>query len=113
MALVYHNNLAKAGKHLVEVLVAEEQVPYSRFYNAKPGSQERVAVACGFDEDDEHAHIHLEWAAGQLERAGLVELETLDAVLIDDEPDFMIRLTAAGREFFATGKKFHYRDMEV
>jgi hypothetical protein len=111
------------------VLKTERAVPYSRFYNDKPGTEEALADAVWpflasqpvedrgeLDERDkerlvEEAHVYLDWAAEQLDDLGVVRITRLDGPeLIDGEPDFRIELTERGNRFIEDGETFGYRD---
>jgi hypothetical protein len=94
------------GLYLLEVLKTEKAVCYSRFYNAAPGTEERLAAGalpfvenpegCNADELREEGHGMLDDAAWQLEDLGVVRIIFLDDLLIDGEPDFAIHLTERG-----------------
>jgi hypothetical protein len=120
-----------AGAYLLQVLKTEEQVPYSRFYNASPGTASALAegmwpflMAQPAEDrgelDDvnkeslrDEGHVVLEWAAEQLADLGVVKITTLEGTeLIDGEPDFRIELTERGNRFIEEGESFRYRRPE-
>ncbi len=111
MGWVYATQMMPAGAYLLGILETEGSVPFSRFYNDDT-DYAALAKAAGLDEcDEDHAHILIEFAAGQMERAGIVSFATLPQQLIDGERDYLITLTEAGRELLRSGKAFGYRDM--
>jgi hypothetical protein len=120
MGWVNGSDLKPAGDYLLGILKAEGSVPYSRFYNRDTDYAALAAAVAGRgeedDEDDvdeEHVHLMIEFAAGQLEDAGLVMFTPLDRKLVDGEPDYTITLTDKGRAFDSSGEAFRYRDMNL
>lgn len=108
MGWVASDDLKQAGDHLLGILGRESTICYSRVYS-ETVDPAALARECGLDEND--AHVLIEYAAGQLERAGLVAFAPLEQELIDGEKDYTIALTERGRDFLAAGKPFRYRDM--
>lgn len=118
-----------AGDYLLSVLQVEKVVPYSRFYSHDAGTNVRLAdgiwlfleaqpaVARGeLDESDrrdllEEGHLHVEWAAQQLEDLGVVRITFTDAKLADGEPDFLIELTERGGRFIRDGESFRFHSV--
>ena len=118
MGWVYGSQLKPAGAYLLGILNEEGPVPYSRFYNQDTDyAALAAAIAVHGDADDEidedHVHILIEFAAGQLEAADIVSFTQLEPRLIDGEQDYQITLTDKGRAFLAGGKPFRYRDMDL
>lgn len=111
MGQVYGEQLKPAGAYLLGILKAAGEVRFSHFYN-KETDYAALAAEAGIDESDEdNAHVLIEFAAGQLEGAGIVSFTTIDEKLIDGEDDYVIRLTDKGKELLAGGGAFRYRDM--
>lgn len=113
MGWVNASDVEPAGNYLLGILRAEGSVPYSRFYNDDTDYAALAAAAGIADAHEDQAHVLIEFAAGQLERAGLVSFTPLDTELIDGEHDYTIALTDKGREFLASGRPFRYRDMDL
>lgn len=113
MGFVSSEQLNSGGAYLLGVLRAEGAVPFSRFYNAET-DYAALASAAGIDESDaDHAHVLIEFAAGQLGDAGLVSFNELPDELIDGERDYRIELTEKGKRFVAAGGNFRFRDMDL
>jgi hypothetical protein len=113
MGWVSSHAMKPAGDYLLGILKAEGSVPFSRFYNDDT-DYAALAKAAGVDESyEDHAHILIEFAAGQIEAAGLVSFTQLEATLIDGERDYAITLTDKGRSFLVSGQRFRYRDMNL
>lgn len=113
MAFVSSEQVRPAGEYLLGILRAEGSVRFSRFYNDDT-DYAKVAADAGIDEDDaDHAHILIEFAADQLKRFGIVSYTTLPDRLIDGEQDYLIELTAKGKERVATGPAIVFCDMDV
>lgn len=117
-----------AGEYILTVLWEEDQpVPYSRFYNADPGTADSLvegmwphymALAerypeefAGGEKKDllKGAHRNIELAARQLEDIRVVWINELEGRLIDGTTDFLIGLTERGKEFVADDETFDYR----
>jgi hypothetical protein len=117
MGWVYGQQLMPAGKYLLGILQVEGSVPFSRFYNRDTDYAALAKAVAAHDEyasdelDEDHVHIKIEFAAGQLETAGLVTFTPLATRLIDGDQDYMIALTEDGRAFLASGRDFGHRDM--
>jgi hypothetical protein len=113
MGQVYSEQLSKPGAYLLSLLAAEGSVRFSRFYNDDT-DYAALAAAAGVNESDaDHAHVLIEFAAGQFETAGLVLFTPLGEKLIDGERDYLISLTDSGRALVAGGGRFRYRDMDL
>lgn len=113
MGFVSGEQLSPGGAYLLGVLREEGAVPFSRFYNAQT-DYAALASAAGIDESDaDHAHVLIEFAAGQLEVAGLVSFSELPDELIDGERDYRIELTEKGKRFVAASRTFRFRDMDL
>lgn len=110
MGFVSSETIRPGGDHLLSLLAREGAVPYSRFYG-EDVDIEALAAETGLDAD--HAHVLIEFAAGQLERAGIVACTPLPARLLDGEGDYSIVLTDRGRAFLAERRRFRYRDMDL
>src|SRR5205809_1858903 len=96
-----------AGALLLKTLTAKKHVRMSYFYNASDESEEMLIRAgvtdsdTSFDDGDDEVdldeHEAASWlidsAAAQLEEAGLITIEKLADLLIDDEPDYSMTLT--------------------
>lgn len=125
------DEIRAAGDHLLDVLVAEKAVNYSRFYNSDPAAEtalvegvwkhlESQPVKLRGELEDHHreaivneGHLLVEWAAWQLDSLGVVTIETLEGTkLIDGEPDYRITLTGAGEKFLKEGRPFGYRHVD-
>jgi hypothetical protein len=110
------------GLYLLEVLKAEKFVRYSRFYNAIPGTDERLVAgvmpfvvnteSCDAEDLREEGHVMLEFAAWQLLDLGIVRITFLDDRLIDGERDFRVELTEKGAHLLAERLSFHFRRPE-
>jgi len=121
--------ICAAGKYLLSVLSVERAVPYSRFYSFEEGRD--VEVANGIfqhltdpDADDrealiEEGHLMVEWAAWQLQDFGALTKTTLETLLPDGEPDYLISITDRGRQvasgsipfvFHSYGSGFYARE---
>lgn len=98
-----------AGAYLLGILRQEDSVPYSRFY-ARDVDPKSLAAATKLSED--HAHVLIEYAAFQLEEAGIIAFTQLPSKLIDGENDYLIALTEQGKAFLTSEKGFEYRDMD-
>jgi hypothetical protein len=113
MGFVSGQQLSPGGAYLLGILRAEGAVPFSRFYNTET-DYAALAAAAGIGEpDEEHAHVLIEFAAGQLEHAGLVSFANLPDELIDGERDYRIELTEKGKRFVEAGRAFRFRDMDL
>jgi hypothetical protein len=113
MGFVSSEQVRPGGEYLLGILKAEGAVPFSRFYNDDTDYAQLAADAGISECDEEHAHVLIEFAAGQLERAGQVSFTELPGKLIDGENDYAIELTEKGRQLIANGKKFRYSDMDL
>src|SRR5438034_11647611 len=109
MGWVDQSDPEKGGAYLLDLLKREGCVRYSRFYGDDV-DPEALAAATGLDE--EHAHVIIEFAAGQLEGAGVVSFAELPEKLIDDEQDYLISLTHRGRKLVEDGQRLRCRHME-
>jgi hypothetical protein len=112
-----HEAITSAGELLTTVLLKQNPVKYSFFYNADPASQKMLIDAKVTEMDPEDGDFEpdvwlIEMAVRQLEEADLVTTQELDDTLLDDEPDFLITLTEKGRAFLKAGKKFKFQNEE-
>lgn len=120
--MITSEGIRAAGLYLLEVLKGEKVVRYSRFYNATPGTDERLAAgviplvvnseSCDAEDLREEGHVMLEFAGWQLLDLGIVRITFLDDSLIDGERDFRIELTEKGEHLLAEGLSFHFRGPE-
>src|SRR5262245_61903738 len=118
--MITSEGIRATGSYLLQVLRTEKSVPYSRFYNASPGVEEKLVrgtlpfveepECCDVDDLREEGHVMLDFAAWQLEDLGLVRITFLEELLIDGEPDFTIHLTERGERALAEGLGFHFRE---
>ena len=117
--MICTEGIRATGLYLLEVLKAQKVVRYSRFYNDTPGTDNNLVTgAMRFVEDEdycnaedlrEEGHVMLEFAAWQLEDLGIVQIEELDANLMDGYRDFQIGLTEKGAQVLADGLAFGFR----
>lgn len=107
-----------AGNYLLTVLLNDNSVPYSRFYDGKDETHFQLCEAIGLLDDDGEvddwysAEQLIDLAVAQLEEQGIVTIETLTAKLADGYDDYLICLTEDGRQKLASGYQPTYRDME-
>ena len=115
MGYVIGSQVAKGGAHLIDVLRRRGKARFGDFYDATEETEASVHKACGFDEDTDtgHACLYVEWAAGQMEKQGLVTIEANGGTLADGEPDFEIKATAKLWDLIECGGMPRYWDMDL
>jgi hypothetical protein len=116
MGMMYARHIAKAADHLMQILLAEARVPYSRFYDGTEETQRKLAEGMGMSPEDAEwygAEGIMDEAAAALAAQGYVKLTPLDEKLADDEPAYEIELLARGRAMLAAGKRPVFRDLDL
>jgi hypothetical protein len=105
--------IEQAARHLLAVLQTQGSILYSSFYDASQEPNARLCEGIGISVEDGEwysAEALIDTAAAQLEQQGIVELDWLDARLVDDEPDYRITLTDAGRSALQAGTQLWFYD---
>lgn len=107
--------IEQAARHLLAVLQTQGSILYSSFYDGSEEANARLCEGIGISVEDGEwysAEALIDNAAAQLEQQGIVELEWLEARLVDDEQDYRITLTDAGRSALETGTQLSFYDSE-
>ena len=97
--------IEQAARYLLTVLLENRSILFSRFYDGTDETKARICEGIGISVEDGEwsAEALIDNAAPQLEQQGIVELTWLETRLVDDEPDYRITLTDAGRMALKSG----------
>ncbi|MBL4770440.1 MAG: hypothetical protein JKY61_04735 [Planctomycetes bacterium] len=97
MGYTYHNIIERTARHLLDLLRERDRVPYSLFYDGTDETHDRLEKILEYDCPE----VAMDLAVVQLVEQGLIETETLDSMLADENQDYEIRLTAKGTAWLA------------
>lgn len=108
MGYTYSDAIERAAYHVLELLRQRSELPYSTFYDGTEETSEELEriLEC---ECPAHA---LDLAVAQLEEQGVVETETRNELLADEEQDYWIRLTPRGHAWLKKPFHLEFRDAE-
>ncbi len=105
--------IEQAAPHLLAVLQTQGSILYSSSYDGSEEANARLWKGIGISVEDGEwysAEALVDNAAAQLEQQGIVELKWLETRLFDDEPDYRIALTDAGRSVLQAGTRLSFYD---
>ena len=115
MGLQPSNLIEQAARYLLTVLLENRSILYSHFYDGTEETNARICEGIGISIEDGEwysAESLIDNAAAQLEQQGIVQLDWLQTRLVDDEPDYRITLTDAGRMALQSGTRLKFYDCE-
>ena len=101
-----------AADYLLGVLLDSQELAYSTFYDGTDNTHDELMKSIGLEDEWYSAERLIDLAVVQLEEQGIVRTEKLASKLADDENDYLIELTDAGRKRIDAGFQPSFRDME-
>lgn len=107
--------IEQAARYLLTVLLENRSILYSHFYDGTAETEVRICQGIGISVEDGEwysAEALIDNAAAQLEQQGIIELTWLETRLVDEEPDYRITLTDAGRSALQAGTQLSFYDSE-
>jgi hypothetical protein len=108
--------IEQAARYLREILLVEESVLYSRFYDGTDETRDKLIQGMRITaEDADRYGVEgvMDQAAAGLERAGYVRIVDLEEKLADDEKDYRIDLLEHGRTMFKQGRLPPFHDLDL
>lgn len=95
--------IERAGKYLLDHLLATGEVRYSAFFDGSAEKHKQLMEAFGLKDEHYSAEHLIDLAVFQLEDQEIVEKQSLSSTLEDGEEDYLITLTRKGRKRLAAG----------
>ena len=108
--------ITSAAEYLLDILLVEESVLYSRFYDGTDETREKLIKGIGITPEDADwygVEGVMDLVAGLLEREGCVRLVPLAEELADGEPAYRIDLLEDGRKALKDGKLPRFGDVTL
>ena len=107
--------IEKAAKYLVSILMEKGKIDYDYFYDGEERTRSKLIEGIGItcEQADRHcAEALMDNAAYELEEQDVVEIEEIDSILADGNPNYRITLTEKGREKITNGEKLEFYPAE-